>query len=78
MFEIQFMELRDKVFPAGKESACNMGDRSLTPGLEDPMVKEIATHCSILTWRIPWTIPRGCKESDITEQLSLSRAQHLE
>ena len=37
------------------------------------------THFSILAWRIPWTeepdglySPWGCKESDMTEQLTLS------
>ena len=24
-------------------------------GREDPLEKEMATHSSILTWRIPWT-----------------------
>ena len=24
-------------------------------GQEDPMGKEVATHTSILAWRIPWT-----------------------
>ena len=24
-------------------------------GQEDPPEKEMATHCSILAWRIPWT-----------------------
>ena len=24
-------------------------------GREDPLEKEMATHCSILVWRIPWT-----------------------
>ena len=24
-------------------------------GQEDPLEKEMATHCSILAWRIPWT-----------------------
>ena len=33
-------------------------------GLEDPL-EEMATHSSILAWRIP----RGCKESETTEQL---------
>ena len=29
-------------------------------GLEDPLEKEMATHSSILAWRIPWTEePRG-------------------
>ena len=25
-------------------------------GWEDPLVKGKATHCSILAWRIPWTV----------------------
>ena len=32
----------------------------------------MATHSSILVWRIPWTIPWGLKESDTTERLSLT------
>ena len=24
-------------------------------GQEDPLEEEMATHCSILAWRIPWT-----------------------
>ena len=24
-------------------------------GWEDPLEKEMATHCSVLAWRIPWT-----------------------
>ena len=41
---------------AGKESACNVGDLGSIPGLEDPLEKGKATHSSILTWRIPWTV----------------------
>ena len=47
-------------------------------GQEDPLEKEMATHFSILAWRIPWTEELGklksmsCKESDMTEQLTLS------
>ena len=37
-------------------------------GREDSLKKEMATHSSILAWRIPWTeepgSPWGCKESD--------------
>ena len=33
----------------GKESACNAED----PGQEDPLEEELATHFSILAWRIP-------------------------
>ena len=41
---------------------------------EDPLEMGMATHSSILSWRIPWTevsgscSPWGCKESDMTEQ----------
>ena len=28
-------------------------------GWEDPLEKGIATHCSILAWRIPWTVEPG-------------------
>ena len=39
-------------------------------GLEDPLEKGMATHSSILAWRIPWTEelgrlqPMGSQESD--------------
>ena len=45
-------------------------------GQEDPLEKEMATHSSILAWRIPWTEnpgrlqSMGCKESDTSVQLS--------
>ena len=31
-------------------------DLDSMPGLEDPLEKRKATHSSILTWRIPWTV----------------------
>ena len=34
-------------------NAGDTGDVSLIPGWEDPLEKEMATHCSILVWRIP-------------------------
>ena len=42
-------------------------------GQEDPLEKKMATHSSILAWRIPWTEEpgglqsMGRKESDTTE-----------
>ena len=43
-------------------------------GREDSLEKEIATHSSILTWKIPWTeeagglySPWGREELDATE-----------
>ena len=35
-------------------------------GWEDPLEKETATHPSILTWRIPWTV----------ESMGLQRVEH--
>ena len=48
-------------FPSGsavKESACNAGveeHTGLIPGSEDPLEEGMATHSSILVWKIPWT-----------------------
>ena len=39
----------------GKESACNEGDPGSSPNQEDPLEEGMATHSSILAWRIPWT-----------------------
>ena len=43
-------------------------------GWEESLEKGKATHSSILTWRISWTIYNswGHKELDTTEQISLS------
>ena len=50
----------------GKESSFNAGDPDLIPGLEDPLEKEMATHSSILAWRIPWTEePRGLQSMEL-------------
>ena len=43
----------------GKESACNAGDQVQSLGWKDPLKKEMATHSSILAWRIPWTKESG-------------------
>ena len=46
-------------------------------GQEDSLEKEMATHFSILAWKIPWTEKPGGlqsmdhKELDMTEQLSM-------
>ena len=62
-----------------KNPPTNAGDRSL--GGEDPLEKEMATHSSILAWRVLWTeepggLPPwwGCKESDATEATEHSMA----
>ena len=43
----------------GKESACNQETQVRSLGWEDPLEKEMATHSSILAWRIPWTEKPG-------------------
>ena len=58
------------VFPggiSGKKPACQyrrlkeMWVQSL--GWEDPLEKEMATHSSILAWKIPWTEEPGRLQS---------------
>ena len=62
----------------GKENACNAGDLGSTLGWDDPLEKGMATHSSILAWRIPWTEEpgglqsMGSRESEMTEGLTLS------
>ena len=46
-------------FPGGsdsKESACNTKDLGWIPGSGRPLEKGLATHSSILAWKIPWTV----------------------
>ena len=31
-----------------------VSDEGLIPGSKDPLEKEMATHSSILAWKIPW------------------------
>ena len=59
--------LRDKMgFPgglAGREPACQCRKHKRSQvqslGEEDPLAKEMATHSSILSWKIPWTEEPG-------------------
>ena len=37
----------------------DMKDLGLTPASEDPLEEGMATHFSILAWRIPWTEEPG-------------------
>ena len=58
--------------------------RVRSPGWEDPLEKEMATHSSILSWKISWTEEPGglqsvglqrvgdCKELGTTEWLTLT------
>ena len=58
------------IFPggsAGKESACNARD----PGWEDPLEEGMATHSSLLAWKIPWT-----KEPGGLQSMGSQRVRH--
>ena len=52
-------------------------------GQEDPLEEEMATHSSILAWRILWTEEPGGlqsmdhKESDMIERLTLTPCVHV-
>ena len=58
---------------SSKASACKCGRPSSIPGLGGLLEEGMATHASILAWRIPWTREPGglqsvgCRESDTTE-----------
>ena len=65
-------------FPSGsddKESICNAGDLGsggkIFLGWEDPLEEDMATHSSILAWRIPWTEEPGWLQS-----MGLQRVGH--
>ena len=59
------MVQRIKRLPAMQETWV----RSL--GWEDPLEKEMATHSSILAWRIPWT-----EEPDGLQSMGSQRVEH--
>ena len=67
---------------AGKESACNAGDRSLIPGSGRSPGEGIGSHFSILAWRIPmdrgaWQVSvHGFAESDTTEAAEQAHTQN--
>ena len=53
-------------FPGGsvvKHPPASTGKVGMILGQEDPLEKEMATHSSILAWRIPWTEDPGGLQS---------------
>ena len=55
----------------GKESACNVWDLGSIPGSGRYPGGEMATHLSILAWRIPWT-----EEPGEFQSMGLQRVRH--
>ena len=46
-------------------------------GWEDPLEKEMATHSSILAWRIPWMEELGGLQSMGRKQLEMTERLHF-
>ena len=57
LYRTSLLAQRVKNLPAVQETQV----RSL--GWEDPLEKEMATHSSILAWRMPWTEEPGGRRS---------------
>ena len=38
-------------------------------GQEDPLGKGMATHSSVLAWRIPWTVKTGSVQSMVSQRV---------
>ena len=58
-----------KNLPANTGAA---GDESSMPGWEDPLEEGMATHSSILPWRIPWI-----EELSRLQSIGLQRVKQL-
>ena len=52
-------------------NAGNIRDVGSIPGQEDPLEEGMATHSSILAWRIPWAEEPGRLQS-----IGLQRVRH--
>ena len=46
----------------------------LSLGQDDPLEKEMATHSSILAWRIPWTEDPGGLQSKVLQRVRPNQA----
>ena len=73
-------------FPGGsdsKESACNEGDLDSIPGLGRSLEEGMATHSSVLAWRIPmdrgawWATIHGVAKWDMTDQLQQQQHTYM-
>lgn len=57
---------------SGKESTCNAGDMGSILGREDLLEKEMATYCSILAWKVPWTEEPDGLQSMRSQELDMT------
>ena len=42
-------------------------------GREDPLEYDMATHCNILAWKIPWTVEPGGLQSTRFKELDMTK-----
>ena len=61
----------------GKESACQYETLVQSLGQEDPLVKEMATHSSILAWEIQWTWILSLGWEDLQEEGMVTHPSRL-
>ena len=71
------------VLPRLKNVPANIEHRIQSPGQEDPLKEQMATHCSNLASEIPWTEKTGglqsmrvTKELDMAKQLYNNKNAH--
>ena len=83
LYHSTFLLLLFLDFPGGsdgKELACSAEDLGLIPGLGWPLEEGMATHSSILAWRIP--MDKGAWQATVyrvaNNQTRLSTAQHIQ
>ena len=75
-----FTKLKTLIFPgraSGKEPACQCRRHETQVrflGQEDPLEEGMATHSSILAWRIPWTTGPGGLQSLESHRVGLDRS----
>ena len=62
---VSLVAQKAKCLPAMRET------RVQSPGWEDPLEKEMATHSSTLAWEIPWT-----EEPHRLQSTGLQRVRH--
>ena len=60
-----------------KSQLAMQGTRVQSLGQEDPLENEIATHLSILAWKIPWSEEPGGLQSMGRKELDTTERFHL-
>ena len=78
--ELWFSSIRSQFYttvvfpggPDGKASACGVGEQVQSLGQEETLEEEMATHSSILAWRIPWTEEPGGLQSIVLQRIGRS------